>query len=181
MRTQRKGFVLLRLTVNFPLHTGRNAITFSKKYEVMDIREDLLLGIETHKLLFPSSDTTEYGAKPSNITDFPHHVLHHTTPAIQANTVIQQRHIHTNDCLYGDGETDEHSCVPAIVIPEYEYIHSHADQPNSNNNNNTNSIHATTANIAHVSDIDPDMYVDKDIHTDNNDNNNSSSSSSPSS
>ena len=74
MITHRHGYVVLRVTVHFPLNSSRCAITFTKKYEAMDINEDIILGTEVFDTLFPGSEQNQYAATKSDITDYPHDI-----------------------------------------------------------------------------------------------------------
>jgi hypothetical protein len=80
MAVDRVGFVQLPVTVHFPLHSSKCSISFTKKFEVMDLAgtEDMLVGIEAFDLLFPEVDLSGCAAVKSVITDGPHHVTKHT-------------------------------------------------------------------------------------------------------
>jgi hypothetical protein len=91
MATNRVGFVSLPVTVHFPLHSSKSSISFTKKFEVMDLagREELLVGIEAFDLLFPEVDLAGCAAVKSVITDDPHHVTKHTQPLRPSDEVVQ--------------------------------------------------------------------------------------------
>ncbi len=91
MAVNRVGFVSLPVTVHFPLHSSKSSISFTKKFEVMDLAgtEDMLVGIEAFDLLFPEVDLAGCAAVKSVITDAPHHVVRHTQSLRPADEVVQ--------------------------------------------------------------------------------------------
>jgi hypothetical protein len=76
MQTPRIGTVSLRVSMHFPLARDRNRIvcTFDKKFEVMNLHEDFLLGTETFDTLFPNEALNTIIARKHDITDYPSNV-----------------------------------------------------------------------------------------------------------
>ena len=74
MRTRRLGHVVLRCTFHFPIPNGSTAVTFTKKYEVMDMELDFILGREVNRVLFPNDQINQFGGPHSTLTDAPHDI-----------------------------------------------------------------------------------------------------------
>lgn len=84
MSAQRYGHVDLRVTMCFPSVPNRPAVTFSKRFEVLDHPEDFILGAEMLDLVAPNTQLSQYTAKMASITDRPHDIIVHdvNVPAV---------------------------------------------------------------------------------------------------
>jgi hypothetical protein len=91
MAVNRFGYVSLPVTVHFPLHSSKSSVSFTKKFEVVDLAgtEELLVGIEAFDLLFPEVDLAGCAAVKSVITDDPHHVTKHARSLRPTEEVVQ--------------------------------------------------------------------------------------------
>ena len=96
MSTPRIGYVHLRITVHFPLQHHRNAISFTKRFEVTEMSNDFILATGTMKVLFPHDESLQYVGPSSIITDAPHHIHEHTMNARTAAWFCQGRYIHAS-------------------------------------------------------------------------------------
>ena len=74
MVTKRTGFVRLRIVVHYVLDGELAAVSFKKKFEVAEIREDFLLGTETLSTLYPDADIIHGSTDKDDITDWPQDV-----------------------------------------------------------------------------------------------------------
>ena len=75
MLTKRRGYVVLRVTLHFPIPNGSTAITFTKKFEVMDMDLDFILGREVTRVIFPNDQANKFGGPHSPLTDVPYDVV----------------------------------------------------------------------------------------------------------
>ena len=72
MRVPRLGYVELPVQVHFPLDSKRQAISVDKKrFEVMEMGHDFIIGVEFLRLLFPRDELLAFAGPHSCITDDP--------------------------------------------------------------------------------------------------------------
>ena len=77
MKVKRLGTVILPITVTYPLGGHDASVSFTKKFEVMDLDEDVLLGVETWMTLFPNFEGERCLIKPASITTPPSQIKYH--------------------------------------------------------------------------------------------------------
>jgi hypothetical protein len=78
MQVPRIGTVTLAVTAHYPSGNDNAAVSFTKKFEIMDTEEDVLLGMEMWPVLFPrSTDVLACLGSPSSITSAPTQVRYH--------------------------------------------------------------------------------------------------------
>jgi hypothetical protein len=88
METKRRGYVMLNITAHYGVASGRQAVSFRKQFEILDLGgEDFIVGADLGPVLFPEDNTWKHGAKwakhmttwPTNIV---RHHLHHPRAAV---------------------------------------------------------------------------------------------------
>ena len=82
MKVARIGTVTLPVTVTYPLSGHDASVSFTKKFEVMDIAEDVLLGVEVWPTLFPNFEGVDCLCQPSSITQRPTQIKYHKAARI---------------------------------------------------------------------------------------------------
>lgn len=73
MRTLRIGTVALHVTMHIPVER-RPVVSFIKTFEVVDMKDDFLIGRDILPLLFPNDSLLRYTQPHSSITDTPRQV-----------------------------------------------------------------------------------------------------------
>ena len=72
MSVPRLGYVEIPVQVHFPLDSKRQAVSLdTKKFEVLEIKHDFILGIEVLRFLFPDDQLLAFAGPHSCITDAP--------------------------------------------------------------------------------------------------------------
>jgi len=77
MKVKRIGTVILPVTVSYPLGAHDASVSFTKKFEVVDIDEDMLLGVEVWMTLFPNFEGERCLCKMASITTPPTQIKYH--------------------------------------------------------------------------------------------------------
>lgn len=75
METARLGHVFERVTLHYPIPNGSTAVSFTKKFEVMEMDLDFLFGREVNRVLFPHDEQSKFGGAHASITDVPSQVV----------------------------------------------------------------------------------------------------------
>jgi hypothetical protein len=112
MRTLRRGFVNLPITVHFPLDEKRSAASFdSKRFEVLEMSHDFIFGIELLRALFKSDRMLAYAGPHALITDAP-------DVSDQVSVLLSACSLQTAALSYavGDGELDGDGMIPLISV-----------------------------------------------------------------
>lgn len=80
MSSERKGYVILDVTVHFAVPYGRQAISFRKQFEVMDLdNEDFIIGMDLAPELFPEERCWKHGASwAKQMTTWPTKIVRHS-------------------------------------------------------------------------------------------------------
>ena len=80
MSSERKGYVILDSTIHFALPHGRQAISFRKQFEVMDLdNEDFIIGMDLAPELFPEESCWKHGASwAKQMTTWPARIVRHS-------------------------------------------------------------------------------------------------------
>jgi hypothetical protein len=77
MKTKRKGYVMLDISAHYMIASGRQSISFTKQFEVLDLDcEDFIIGADLGPILFPNDDIWKHGAKwAKQMTTWPTNIV----------------------------------------------------------------------------------------------------------
>ena len=130
----RLGYVHIPITVFYLRAKQEVSCTFTKIFEVAEIREDFLLGTETAPVLYPGSDFISATVDMDHITNMPHHIkrspfrgeapiLAHLlvvdSPSTQTSRVASESFgakLLNEECLYDD--VDEAEAEMIALMPK---------------------------------------------------------------
>jgi hypothetical protein len=79
MKTLRKGYVILDVTAHYMMTKGRQAMSFTKQFEILDLEsEDFIVGTDLGPVLFPNDEIWKHSAQwAQQMTTWPTNIVRH--------------------------------------------------------------------------------------------------------